>query len=80
MLDQFRTFALEGFALPAFMIAVGSAMVLFPKRSRPEFSRAQLEGWNPVFRWLATRNWSEAKSGWFTIACGVVIALTRLVR
>ena len=80
MFDLFRSFALEGLALPVFMIAFGSAIILFPKREHRQFTREELEPYHPVLRWLATRNWDERKLGWFMIAGAILTAFLRLRR
>ena len=78
MIDSFRSFALDGLFLPAFLVAFGSAMILMAgHRRRPTFD--DLERAHPVIRYLATRNW-DRPGGFFMIGCGVLVALLRLMR
>jgi hypothetical protein len=78
VIDSFRSFALDGLFLPAFLVAFGSAVVLMAgHRWRPtldDLARAQ-----PFIRYLATRNW-DRPGGFFMIGCGVLLALLRMMR
>lgn len=79
-LQTFTSFVLEGVAWPAVMVALGSAMVLFARPVRP-VPPDQLEAAHPIIRFLARRasRASEIRSGWFIIACGILIGAVRLI-
>lgn len=80
-MQSFAAFVLNGLAWPAVMIAIGSAMVLFA-RPDPQLTKEQLDAAHPLVRFLAKRasRSSEIRSGWFTIAVGVLIAVSRIIR
>jgi hypothetical protein len=79
-LQTFTSFVLEGMAWPAVMVALGSAMVLFARPVRP-VPPDQLEAAHPIIRFLAKRasRASEIRTGWFIIACGILIGAVRLI-
>jgi hypothetical protein len=78
---SFESFVLDGLAWPAVMIVIGSTMVLLPEPDR-KLSQEQLDALHPLLRFLAKRasRSREVRSGWFTIGCAFVIAITRLMR
>jgi hypothetical protein len=76
----FTSFVLEGMAWPAVMVALGSAVVLFDRPVRP-VPPEQLEAAHRIIRFLAKRasRASEIRTGWFIIACGILIGAVRLI-
>ena len=80
-MQSFADFVLNGLAWPATMIAMGSAVVLFARPTRP-LTQEQLDAAHPLVRFLAKRasQASEIRSGWFMIAVGVFMAITRMIR